>query len=594
MKHYGDITKINGGEVPAVDVVTFGAPCQDLSVAGLRHGMRHEALGDEETTRSGLFYEAVRIIKEMRDHDRSTGRAAELVRPRYAIYENVPGALSSNGGKDWQAVIQSLLQVVRKVPDIPVPERGWPSVGSFCGVGEDGVPFSLAYKQHDAQYWGVPQRRKRLSIVVDYAGFDAPWILFDPQFVRASETGEPHEAVRDSGAESESGEVRPECEGLPGDTEPSGAQGQGASAGAESGAGSTVYGIDHVITTGGNCTAQGPCIYEDVEATLKAAGPHAVAYGFDQGAARDVGALFLKECAKTITNGTAPGHHNGVLIDGMAGAISFQERAGKPGGGKGILIQHEHVGALSTLNNQSVLTYSIGSMNSEGMKSDNPQSGIGETDVARTIDANGGSPAGYQGGIAIVQSSPSVFSIGHDIRSAGLTSNEITDPMTASDYKDPIIIAKTYQDVTGALTPGAHPGSYNGQDAYNDMLVASSVVRRLTPMECERLQGYPDGWTDIGEWTDSKGKLHKEADSPRYKALGNSIALPFWAWLARRICAQYERPMTMASLFDGIGGFPLAFSAAGAIPVWASEIEEFPIAVTKLRFPEPDERGGES
>ena len=146
----------------------------------------------------------------------------------------------------------------------------------------------------------------------------------------------------------------------------------------------------------------------------------------------------------------------------------------------------------------------------------------------------------------------------------------------------------TYQDVTGTLNPGAHPGSYNGQDAYNDMLVASSVVRRLTPLECERLQGYPDGWTDIGEWTDSKGKKHKEADSPRYKALGNSIALPFWAWMARRICAQYERPMTMASLFDGIGGFPLVFSRAGATPVWASEIEEFPIAVTKIHFPEEE------
>ena len=118
---------------------------------------------------------------------------------------------------------------------------------------------------------------------------------------------------------------------------------------------------------------------------------------------------------------------------------------------------------------------------------------------------------------------------------------------------------------------------------------AASIVRRLTPLECERLQGYPDGWTDIGEWTDSKGKKHKDADSPRYKALGNSIALPFWAWLARRICAQYERPMTMASLFDGIGGFPLVFSRAGAVPVWASEIEEFPIAVTKLRFPEEDD-----
>lgn len=112
------------------------------------------------------------------------------------------------------------------------------------------------------------------------------------------------------------------------------------------------------------------------------------------------------------------------------------------------------------------------------------------------------------------------------------------------------------------------------------------IVRRLTPLECERLQGFPSGWTDIGEWTDSKGKKHKEADSPRYKALGNSIALPFWQWMARRICAQYERDITMASLFDGIGGFPLVFERCGAKAVWASEIEEFPMAVTKRRFPE--------
>ena len=114
----------------------------------------------------------------------------------------------------------------------------------------------------------------------------------------------------------------------------------------------------------------------------------------------------------------------------------------------------------------------------------------------------------------------------------------------------------------------------------------SDIVRRLTPMECERLQGYPDGWTDIGEWTDSKGKVHKESDTPRYKALGNSIALPFWDWMAGRICKQYDRPTTMGSLFDGIGGFPLVFSRHGCKPIWASEIEEFPIAVTKIRFPE--------
>ena len=113
------------------------------------------------------------------------------------------------------------------------------------------------------------------------------------------------------------------------------------------------------------------------------------------------------------------------------------------------------------------------------------------------------------------------------------------------------------------------------------------IVRRLTPLECERLQGYPDGWTDIGDWIDSNGKKHKgNSDAPRYKALGNSIALPFWQVLARRITAQYDRDCTMASLFDGIGGFPLVFERVGCTPVWASEIEEFPIAVTKKRFAE--------
>ena len=182
----------------------------------------------------------------------------------------------------------------------------------------------------------------------------------------------------------------------------------------------------------------------------------------------------------------------------------------------------------------------------------------------------------------------------------------------------------TYQRIAGTLSPGGHPGSYNGQDAYNDMLVTNenvdqttdrriqgtgcslddyaeglqignrphrgggelSAVRRLTVTECERLQGFEDGWTDIGDWTDSSGKLHKAADSPRYRALGNSIALPFWKFLARRICAQYERDMTMGSLFDGIGGFVLAFESAGAKALLASEIDEFCIAVTKKHFGE--------
>ena len=125
-------------------------------------------------------------------------------------------------------------------------------------------------------------------------------------------------------------------------------------------------------------------------------------------------------------------------------------------------------------------------------------------------------------------------------------------------------------------------------------LIMANVVRRLTPMECERLQGFPDGWTDIGTWTDSKGKKHETADSARYKALGNSIALPFWFYVLRRISALYERPATLGSLFDGIGGFPLCWERCNGqgTAIWASEIEEFPIAVTKLHFKESEEDNG--
>ena len=141
----------------------------------------------------------------------------------------------------------------------------------------------------------------------------------------------------------------------------------------------------------------------------------------------------------------------------------------------------------------------------------------------------------------------------------------------------------TENEVNGALqSNSAH--SLNG----NNVVRCRYIVRRLTPLECERLQGYPDGWTDIGEWTDTNGKVHKTSDAARYKALGNSIALPPWKWVLKRICACYERDATMASLFDGIGGFPYLWeqlNGKGSC-LWASEIEEFPIAVTKVRIGE--------
>lgn len=247
---------------------------------------------------------------------------------------------------------------------------------------------------------------------------------------------------------------------------------------------------------------------------------------------------------------------------------------------------------------------------------------------------------------------PSILDMSHAcdvIRDCGEVSPSLQARMGTGGNQIPL----TYQKTTGTLSPGAHAGSYNGQDAYNDMLVVSSeispalrakandpyrtdmtayvasvdcrnfteggeingtlqakesggqslnlqntvrqnmVVRRLTPLECERLQGFPDHWTDLGEWTDSKGKRHKDADSPRYKALGNSIALPPWKWLLKRLCGNYERDATMASLFDGIGGFPLIWEQLNGrgTCLWASEIEEFPIAVTKRRFGTLEEPG---
>jgi DNA (cytosine-5)-methyltransferase 1 len=144
-------------------------------------------------------------------------------------------------------------------------------------------------------------------------------------------------------------------------------------------------------------------------------------------------------------------------------------------------------------------------------------------------------------------------------------------------------------------TNGTLQAKENGGQSlnYQNTVRCGAIVRRLTPLECERLQGYPDHWTDIGDWVDSKGKTHKgDSDSPRYKALGNSIALPFWQWMAKRMVQYLPENPTMASLFDGIGGFPLVFSRVGCEPVWASEIEEFPIAVTKRRFGEDEGMSG--
>lgn len=214
MKHLGDICNINGAEIEPVDCITYGAPCQDLSVAGKRAGLAGE--------RSGLFYEAIRIIKEMRDAERKNGRADDAVRPRWSIYENVPGALSSNKGEDWRCVLEATAQIIEKDAVIPEPPKsGWPYAGSI--ILEHG---SLAWRITDAQHWGVAQRRKRVCLLADFNGFSAEDILFDPQYRRVSEGVQTDTSVGDTVGSRP--EVQSVSESVSGDTEPSEQERQGA------------------------------------------------------------------------------------------------------------------------------------------------------------------------------------------------------------------------------------------------------------------------------------------------------------------------------------------------------------------------------
>lgn len=279
MIHLGDVTKIKGGEAPIVDVIVGGSPCQDLSVAGTRSGLDGE--------RSGLFMEQIRIIKEMREKDREDGRAAELVRPRWMVWENVVGAFSSGKpkGADFQRVLTEIVRIAEPdAPDVPMPDKGWPKAG---WIYDDMGRWSVAWRTHDAQYFGVAQRRRRIALVADFSGLQAPEVIFDPQYRRKAETQESAETVGDTGRKSKR-KVLSESESLFGDSKESAEEGQGTS-----------------------CSIEGS-------------------------------------------------------VGEPSATLSFQEIAGKPGGGKGILIQDEHTGALVGNNTQNVMAYGIDQQGGKG------------------------------------------------------------------------------------------------------------------------------------------------------------------------------------------------------------------------------------
>lgn len=201
MKHLGDITKINGAEIEIVDVITGGSPCQDLSIAGKRAGLAG--------ARSGLFMAQIRIVKEMREHDRANGRTGDMVRPRFMVWENVPGAFSSNKGKDFAAVLEEIIRIAEpEAPDIEVPEKGWPTWGGYHD--EVGGRWSVAWRVHDAQHWGVPQRRRRISVVADFGGDTAGEILFERKSVsrHSAESGTTRERLAGTAQDGASYAVR--------------------------------------------------------------------------------------------------------------------------------------------------------------------------------------------------------------------------------------------------------------------------------------------------------------------------------------------------------------------------------------------------
>lgn len=544
MVHLGDITKMSGYTIPPVDVVTFGSPCQDLSIAGKRAGMAGE--------RSGLFSEAVRIIREMR-------YATFGAYPKYAVWENVPGAFSSNKGEDFHAVLQSLCRVIDPDATIPRPTdaRGgikWPRAGAILADH-----YSLAWRTMDAQHWGVPQRRLRISLVLDLTGGRAGEVLFEPESLRG------HFA--------------------PGVT-----PGQATAGAVENGAGTA------------DCTDAIP-VNLQIATRHKSLGERT---GLGVGQAGDA-AYTLQE-----------GHEHGVCCPDIAKAYTLKIRSGCEGGGKGALVQIEKSATLSTLQDQTLFV-------AEPPDPTKNQGGIAILDVLPfdttqiTSPQNGSNPnfgdpchplaatAHPPAAVCLNYINPVAEPLIYDARGNG---DGITSPTMTGDHNsrvtdytaitlqgDTVVGADLYNgtltgDKAVTLTTATGQGGANTGPSVIEKIIRW-IVRRLTPTECERLQGYPDGWTDLGEWIDSKGKTHKDADTPRYKALGNSIALPQWYYVLGGIADRLPEDATLGSLFDGIGGFPYVWAQLHAgrkqLCVWASEIEEFPIAVTKKWFPEVED-----
>lgn len=541
MEHYGDVSAIDGAKVPPVDIISFGSPCQDMSVAGKRDGL--------DGARSSLFYEAIRIIKEMRE-------ATNGKYPRFIVWENVPGAFSSNKGEDFKAVLEAVCSVKASV-DVPEPPKGkWAGAGEIVGNG-----FSAAWRTLDAQYWGVPQRRKRIYLVADFADQCAGKILFESEGV----SGNSAEGIFTWKGTAE------------------------AFASCLSETGGTVCLNDQ----GGSRMD----VTEGVTCTLRAEGHHPpLVFENHSQDTRYVGPL---EIAQTVAATYGTGGNNQPFV--VEAPKTMKIRCGCEGGGKGALVQDNLSATLSCNNDQTLFVpaaFGICSKNSNSMISDNPHSGFYEAETSRTLDGNGGNPTCNQGGIAVVEGNGARLSHkgdGYKMDDTMYTLNTIERHAVAygidraaynqgqnakynfavEEEMQPTMVAKgpgavatpTYSSSKASFFTSAEEELANTLVAtdYKDPPLINGVdedmeyiVRRLTPTECARLQGFPDWWCDdlgtklpgedeLSWWaevfethrkimgTSKKPKTKKQifkwlqnphTDSAEYKMWGNGVALP--------------------------------------------------------------------
>ena len=529
MKHYGDISQMDGGKIEPVDIITFGSPCTDMSIAGRRAGL--------DGRQSSLCYEAIRIIKEMRC-------ATDGKYPRWICWENVPGSYSSNKGKDFQSVLEAVIGIAEPNAQVPMPEKArWPYADLYMGDG-----WSVAYRTLDAQYWGVPQRRRRIYLVADLAGESAGKILF-------------------------------ESEGLSGYSAAGFRSWQRTARRLESGAGAAGICLND---QGGDRME----VSEDVAATLRAETHGHLPCIVDEAIPLEHhpidSRITMTDNGKvqTLTSRMGTGGNNVPLV--------MKIRSGCEGGGKGALVQTDKSATLSCNNDQTVFVpFGISSYQSHAMLSDNPHSGIYEAETARTLDRGGGNPSCNQGGIAVVaftqnqrdevrdlgdhsavvcasagtkqqtfvlqgsmigrseKNGPQGSGVNEDVCfTLDTADRHAVYAMTTSSFiqveknQSPVIMARDYKDPNVVCPAGEY------------------AVRRLTPTECARLQGFPDQWcadlaaeapsedelafwrevwdtysrvTGGGRRTDKqilKWLRDPYTDSAEYKMWGNGVALP--------------------------------------------------------------------